>query len=190
MPGIPCRIRRASSIVAMVDVVFEVMVSHDAVYRRLPVQNARSQHEKPPADTTPNARLADRARSDGVSSDVRSVVTEAVSRGKLEAHASHVALLGAFFYPRFESLPDRDHIRVVVSRPHTFGLPGHDFYVHGRVIGAAEHHERIVGHEAQPVQRRPVPHANGCNRAHWLRALSSGRRVGVEAFGARSMVDR
>jgi hypothetical protein len=43
--------------VVMVDALWDVLVAHDVVYRRGPEQDARQQSDKPPADTTPNARL-------------------------------------------------------------------------------------------------------------------------------------
>jgi hypothetical protein len=55
--GIAGRTRTVSSMVVMADEVVDVAVSHDAVHRRWPEQNARQQSDKPPAGTTPNARL-------------------------------------------------------------------------------------------------------------------------------------
>jgi hypothetical protein len=46
--GIVCGTRRVSSMVVMADEVFDVMVGHDAVYRRGPEQNARQQSDKSP----------------------------------------------------------------------------------------------------------------------------------------------
>ena len=46
-----------SSMVVMANRFWDVLVAHDAVYRRGPEQNARQQSDKPPADTAPNARL-------------------------------------------------------------------------------------------------------------------------------------
>jgi hypothetical protein len=52
MPSIRCRTRTVSSMVVMADEVFDVMVSHHAVYRRSPESNARQRSGERPAETT------------------------------------------------------------------------------------------------------------------------------------------
>ena len=60
-----------SWMVVMADGVFDVMSSHDAVYRRGSEQNARQHHDRLPGDTTPNARLDTPSRVGDVSSGPR-----------------------------------------------------------------------------------------------------------------------